>query len=510
MLRHENYGIDKIEVRDNGSGIPSIDVPYVAKRFHTSKISAFSDLEHLSTYGFRGEALGSLCSVSKLSITTRTSNDDISLTYIFNKEGQLIKQYYVSRFPSETSRYPVFCVSIVLPSTQLDVNVDPNKTTVFLHHKDTVLELISNELEKIYGPKDKPSTSSTSQKEDIIEDITKDLSSALNKGGISHLSKQNGYLEDSERSGSTLTSNRDSFSEIFSSWGSDEEIKGVQNNGHDLEAESTAKFVEKENDITDKENQVAPSVGELWSKGHKILGAASDSIQPVTLLNAGKRPLSSPVESQPLKKRHLSSEFDQPKIFDLISNKPVKRDESGFVKFSKEFRPKVIDENPDADYRRNNVGGPGLWKILKTIATKEQTCSTYSFITDQRLIGNGINIKYHIGRESEDLQAEVTGLCNIIPTYGLSDLVEILELIANTNADTLSKSRPLKVINYLQGEAVRMARQLPRQQTADEIEDLMEQILTELPSECCTCLHNKPFFHKLYDINDIPLTQTQE
>ncbi|KAJ8313622.1 hypothetical protein KUTeg_008183 [Tegillarca granosa] len=157
----------------------------------------------------------------------------------------------------------------------------------------------------------------------------------------------------------------------------------------------------------------------------------------------------------------------------------------------------------------SNVGGPGLWKILKTIATKEQTCSTYSFITDQRLIGNGINIKYHIGRESEDLQAEVTGLCNIIPTYGLSDLVEILELIANTNADTLSKSRPLKVINYLQGEAVRMARQLPRQQTADEIEDLMEQILTELPSECCTCLHNKPFYHKLYDINDIPLTQTQ-
>lgn len=55
-----------------------------------------------------------------------------------------------------------------------------------------------------------------------------------------------------------------------------------------------------------------------------------------------------------------------------------------------------------------------------------------------------------------------------------------------------------------------MARQLPRQQTADEMEDLLEQILTDLPSECHTCLHNKPFYHKLYDTNDIPLTQTQE
>ena len=54
----ENFGLDKVEVRDNGTGIKQEVIPMVAKRHHTSKISSFSDLEHLETYGFRGEALG--------------------------------------------------------------------------------------------------------------------------------------------------------------------------------------------------------------------------------------------------------------------------------------------------------------------------------------------------------------------------------------------------------------------------------------------------------------------
>ena len=54
----ENYGLDKIEVRDNGVGIKQCNIPLVTKRYHTSKITSFSDLDSLVTYGFRGEALG--------------------------------------------------------------------------------------------------------------------------------------------------------------------------------------------------------------------------------------------------------------------------------------------------------------------------------------------------------------------------------------------------------------------------------------------------------------------
>ena len=54
----ENYGLDKIEVRDNGCGIQTADIQVFAKRHFTSKISSHADLETLTTYGFRGEALG--------------------------------------------------------------------------------------------------------------------------------------------------------------------------------------------------------------------------------------------------------------------------------------------------------------------------------------------------------------------------------------------------------------------------------------------------------------------
>lgn len=67
----ENYGFSKIEVRDNGSGIKVDDVPVMAIKHYTSKISSSEDLERLTTYGFRGEALGSICSVSEVSTCCR-------------------------------------------------------------------------------------------------------------------------------------------------------------------------------------------------------------------------------------------------------------------------------------------------------------------------------------------------------------------------------------------------------------------------------------------------------
>lgn len=58
--------MDRIEVRDNGSGIKAADAPVMAVKHYTSKISRHEDLERLETYGFRGEALGSICAVSEV------------------------------------------------------------------------------------------------------------------------------------------------------------------------------------------------------------------------------------------------------------------------------------------------------------------------------------------------------------------------------------------------------------------------------------------------------------
>lgn len=58
--------MDRIEVRDNGQGIKAVDTTVMAMPHYTSKISCHDDLERLETYGFRGEALGSICALAEV------------------------------------------------------------------------------------------------------------------------------------------------------------------------------------------------------------------------------------------------------------------------------------------------------------------------------------------------------------------------------------------------------------------------------------------------------------
>ncbi|XP_014254114.2 PMS1 protein homolog 1-like isoform X2 [Cimex lectularius] len=89
-VKLENHGLARLEVKDNGCGIKKQDVPFMCKRSYTSKISDFSDLEKLNSYGFRGEALSSLCAVAEVSITTMTDKDDIAHTYTFDNNGDIV------------------------------------------------------------------------------------------------------------------------------------------------------------------------------------------------------------------------------------------------------------------------------------------------------------------------------------------------------------------------------------------------------------------------------------
>jgi DNA mismatch repair protein MutL len=89
----ENGGIDSITIIDNGIGMNKADLRLCIERFGTSKISAAEDLENIASYGFRGEALPSIASVSKLTITTRKHADVFGhlLTIEGGSEPEIVK-----------------------------------------------------------------------------------------------------------------------------------------------------------------------------------------------------------------------------------------------------------------------------------------------------------------------------------------------------------------------------------------------------------------------------------
>uniref|UniRef100_A0A8C6Y2D6 Mismatch repair endonuclease PMS2 n=1 Tax=Naja naja TaxID=35670 RepID=A0A8C6Y2D6_NAJNA len=96
-VKLKDYGADLIEVSDNGYGVEEDNFEGLTLKHYTSKIQDFSDLINVETFGFRGEALSSLCALSNVSIVTCHKSANIGTRLVFDHSGKITRRVPFSR-----------------------------------------------------------------------------------------------------------------------------------------------------------------------------------------------------------------------------------------------------------------------------------------------------------------------------------------------------------------------------------------------------------------------------
>ncbi|NXK18996.1 PMS2 endonuclease, partial [Arenaria interpres] len=91
-IKLKDHGAELIEVSDNGGGVEEENFEGLTLKHYTSKLQDFSDLIRVETFGFRGEALSSLCALSDVTIFTCHKSAKVGTRLVFDHNGKITQK----------------------------------------------------------------------------------------------------------------------------------------------------------------------------------------------------------------------------------------------------------------------------------------------------------------------------------------------------------------------------------------------------------------------------------
>ena len=162
----KNGGKTLIKITDNGKGISKEDLPLAIERHATSKLRQIEDLEKIDSFGFRGEALASIASISKMTIISKTESD-VTANKIIIEAGE------ITEFTEDVGKTGT---TIIIEKLFFNVPVRykflKNDVTEFKHIKSAIEKIaISNPnvaIKLINNGKETLKTSGNGKLEDVI------------------------------------------------------------------------------------------------------------------------------------------------------------------------------------------------------------------------------------------------------------------------------------------------------------------------------------------------------
>ncbi|GAA5804975.1 hypothetical protein HPULCUR_010485 [Helicostylum pulchrum] len=181
-VRFHNNGLVGFEVIDNGSGVDPSNYESLALKHYTSKLSTFEDLEKVLTFGFRGEALSSLCALCNLTVTTATKDQaPMGFKLEFDMNGTLTSKKPIARSVGTTLQLSNIFHSLPVRQQEFKRNIKrefAKALTIIQAYSiiSTGIRIsVSNDIDK------KPSTRlmSTSGNKDIVNNISNVFGSKL-------------------------------------------------------------------------------------------------------------------------------------------------------------------------------------------------------------------------------------------------------------------------------------------------------------------------------------------